>query len=182
VNSSLTQKVIRPIGVTIIAILTIIIGLITLFAGISLVALGAFLTIAPIDITSGNNTTPPVDDGSQFVMQFFGIISAIVGAIMLAVGIGYIVMFYGLLKGTGWAWTITIILIIIGIAIQIVSGITGTIFNASMLGDSSATNSVISGIVGSVIGIAINIVILYYLYRPQVKIFFGKTQQSKEVP
>ena len=115
-------------------------------------------------------------------MQFFGIISALVGAIMLAVGIGYIVMFYGLLKGRGWAWTITIILIIIGIAIQIVSGITGTIFNASMLGDSGATNSLISGIVGSVIGIAINIVILYYLYRPQVRIFFGKTQQSKEVP
>lgn len=178
----MAQKVNRPLGVTIIAILTIIIGVITLFAGISLVALGAFLSISPIDITSGNNTTTPVDDGSRFVMQFFGIISALVGAIMLAVGIGYIVMFYGLLKGRGWAWTITIILIIIGIAIQIVSGITGTVFNASMLGDSGATNSLISGIVGSVIGIAINIVILYYLYRPQVRIFFGKTQQSKEVP
>ena len=178
----MSQKVDRPLGVTIIAILTIIIGVITLFAGISLVALGAFLSITPIElITTSNKTTSSVDDGSPFVMQFFGIISALVGVVMLAVGVGYIVMFYGLLKGRGWAWTITIILIIIGIAIQIVSGITGSTFNASMLGDSGATNSVISGIVGSVIGIAINIVIMYYLYRPQVKIFFGKTQQSKEV-
>jgi hypothetical protein len=40
---------------------------------------------------------------------------------LLPIGIGYIVMFYGLLKGKGWAWTITIILLFIGIAIQILS-------------------------------------------------------------
>jgi hypothetical protein len=82
-------------------------------------------------------------------------------------------LFYVLLKGKGWAWTITIILIIIGIAIQIVSTSVG-----SVLVGFHNTNNVSSGIAGSIIGIAINIVILYYLYRPHVKAYFGKAQQQ----
>ncbi|MFZ0894981.1 MAG: hypothetical protein WAZ77_10805, partial [Candidatus Nitrosopolaris sp.] len=46
-------------------------------------------------------------------------------------GIGYLAMFYGLLKGKGWAWTITLILLFIGIAIQIISTTFTTVFNAS---------------------------------------------------
>ena len=46
---------------------------------------------------------------------------AVAGGVLLAIGIGYIAMFYGLLKGKGWAWTITTILLIIGIAMQIIS-------------------------------------------------------------
>ena len=94
----------------------------------------------------------------------------------MAIGIGYIVMSYGLLKGKGWGWTVTIILIIIGIVIQIVST---SVITASSLEN---TKNVISGIVGSItfplIGIAINIVILYYLYRPHVKAYFGKAKQQ----
>ena len=98
----------RPTGVTIIAILTIINGILLLLFGIVLVALGALF--------SGNSMST-----SQAISQFFGTISAAIGGILVAIGIGYIVMFYGLLKGKGWAWTITIILLIIGIAMQIVS-------------------------------------------------------------
>jgi ABC-type Fe3+ transport system permease subunit len=87
-------------------------------------------------------------------------------------------MSYGLLRAKGWAWTITIILVIIGIGIQVLSAVTGPVFNASFVrtSDVDATNSLISGIVGSVIGIAISILILYYLYRPNVKSYFGKMQ------
>jgi hypothetical protein len=153
----------RPTGVTIIAILTIISGILFLLSGIVLVALGALF--------SGNSTSI-----SQGVAQFFGTISAVVGGVLLAIGIEYIVMSYGLLKGKGWGWTITIILIIIGIVIQIVS--TSVITTSSL----ENTKNVISGIVGSItfplIGIAINIVILYYLYRPHVKAYFGKAKQQ----
>jgi hypothetical protein len=154
----------RPTGVTIIAILTIISGILLLLSGIALVTLGPFF--------SGNSTSI-----SQAVSQFFGIISTVVGGVLLAIGIGYIVMSYGLLKGKGWAWTITIILIIIGIVIQIVST---SVITASSLEN---TKNVISGIVGSItfplIGIAINIVILYYLYRPHVKAYFGKAKSQR---
>ena len=95
----------------------------------------------------------------------------------MAIGIGYIAMSYGLLKGKGWAWTITIILTIIGIGIQVLSAATGPVFNASFVRttDVDATNALISGIIGSVTGIAISVLILYYLYRPNVKLYFGKT-------
>jgi hypothetical protein len=151
----------RPTGVTIIAILTIINGILLLLSGITLVTLGALL--------SANSTST-----SQVIAQFFGVISAAVGGVLLAIGIGYIVMFYGLLKGKGWAWTITIILIIIGIAIQILST---SVITASSLEN---TKNVISGIMDSItfplIGLAINIVILYYLYRRHVRAYFGKAK------
>jgi hypothetical protein len=157
----------RPIGVTIIAILTIIGGILLLLSGVGLVALRAIFSVNPADTTT---SSPNI--GAQFI----GIISAAVGGVLLVIGIGYLVMSYGLLKGKGWAWTITIILIIIGIAIQIVSTSVGSVFTASS--SLHNTNNATSGIVGSIIGIAINIVILYYLYRPHVKAYFGKAQQQ----
>ena len=45
----------------------------------------------------------------------------LIGGIILAVGIGYLAVSYGLLNGRGWAWTVTVILSIIGIVIQIIS-------------------------------------------------------------
>ena len=162
----------RPTGVTIIAILTIIGGILLLFAGVALVAIGSFISVTPLDTT--NNTTTD-SSSSRAAGQFLGIIAATVGGVLLAVGVGYLVMFYGLLKGKGWAWTITIVLLIIGIAIQIVSTAVGSVFTASLHNDNG--NSALSGVVGAIIGIAINIVILYYLYRPHVKAYFGKAKQ-----
>ena len=157
----------RPIGVTIIAILTIIGGILLLLSGVALAALEAFISVNPVDTTN----TPSSNIGAQFT----GTISAAVGGVLLVIGIGYLVMSYGLLKGKGWAWTITIILIIIGIVIQIVSTFVGSVFTAS-LNNASNTSS---GIIGSIIGIAINIVILYYLYRPHVRAYFGKAKQQQ---
>jgi hypothetical protein len=162
----------RPIGVTIIAILTIISGILLLLSGVALAALGAFISVNPIDTTTTTTTTT---SSSNIGAQFIGIISAAVGGVLLVIGIGYLVMSYGLLKGKGWAWTITIILIIIGVVIQIVSTSIGSVFTASLHNASNAT----SGIVGSIIGIAINIVILYYLYRPYVRAYFGKATQQQ---
>jgi uncharacterized membrane protein HdeD (DUF308 family) len=107
----------RPLGVTVIAILTIIGGIIFLVSGLVLLIIG-------------------------------------IGIILLALGIAYLVMAYGLWKGKGWAWTITLILSAIGIIVAIVSIATGN--------------------VGAIISIIINGVIIYYLYKPNVKAFFGK--------
>ena len=156
----------RPTGVTIIAILTIIGGILLLLSGVALVTLGSLISV--------HNTTGA--SSSSVGSQIFGIIAAGVGGILLAVGIGYLVMSYGLLKGKGWAWTITIILVIIGIATQIVSTSAGSVFTASSLPNS--TSNVTSGIIGAIIDIAISIVIIYYLYRPHVKSYFGKAQQQ----
>jgi hypothetical protein len=157
----------RPLGVTLIAILTIIGGIFLILGGVSLIAAGSI------------GSLPTVNSSPHAVPQIFGVILAAVGSVLLAIGIGYLVMFYGLLKGKGWAWTITIILLIIGVAIQIISTTTGSVFNTSLMSSNNSgstnTNSVISGMIGGIIGIAINLVILYYLFRPRVKAFFGKS-------
>ena len=107
----------RPLGVTIVAILTAIGGLIFLGSGLVLLIVG-------------------------------------IGVILLALGIAYLVMAYGLWNGRGWAWTITLILSVIGIVVAIAS--------------------IVAGNVSAIISIIIHAVVIYYLYRPNVKAYFGK--------
>ena len=194
----MAEQIKRPIGVTIIAILTIIGGIILTFGGISLLAFGAFFTSVPIDVFISEQMQRQQEQLQlqqqqhqqqqqqelrnatelQALAQFLGGVGIAIGAIVLAVGIGYLVVSYGLLKGKGWAWIITVILTIIAIAVQIVSGVTASMFNASFIDD---TNSFATGIYAQIVGIAINGVILYYLYRPNVKAFFGKSQPSTTI-
>jgi O-antigen/teichoic acid export membrane protein len=89
-----------------------------------------------------------------------------------------LVVSYGLLKGKGWAWTVTVILTIIAIVIQIISVVSSSMFNASFSAD---MNALVSGI-SHIIGLAINRVILYYLYRPHVKTYFGKSKLPTTMP
>jgi hypothetical protein len=128
------QKQSRPFGVTIIAILIIIAGVISLLIGIGSVAIGPLI----------------------------GLVFVVTGAISLALGVAYLVMAYGLWKGKGWAWTISTIVLFIGIVIDIIS------LPRRSAGD----------IVSSIVSIAINAVILYYLFRPHVKAYFGKTMTA----
>lgn len=81
-------------------------------------------------------------------------VSAGIGAGLAALGIAYFVMAYGLWRGKRWAWTITMILSFIGIALDAVSFVTGNI--------------------AAIFNLIINAIVLYYLYRPNVKVFFGK--------
>lgn len=67
---------------------------------------------------------------------------------MIASGIISFVMAWGLLKGKSWAWTLTLVFTIISLIIDIPSM--------------------------NVIGLVIDLVVLYYLYRPHVKAYFGK--------
>jgi uncharacterized membrane protein (DUF2068 family) len=82
-----------------------------------------------------------------------------IGGVLMAIGIGYLAVSYGLFRGRGWAWSIALILSYIGIVIAIIS--------------------IVSGNFVPVINLAINIAIVYFLYRPQVKAFFGKSPSAK---
>lgn len=191
------RQIKRPIGVTIIAILTIIDGVILTFGGISLLVFGVFFTSVPIDVFISEQMQQQQQQQLQLqqpeqqpqqelqnaaelqeLARFLGGVGIVIGAIVLAVGIGYLVVSYGLLKGKEWAWIITVILTIIAIAVQIVSGVTASMFDASFIDD---TNSFVTGIIAQIVGIAINGVILYYLYRPNVKAFFGRSLPSTNI-
>jgi hypothetical protein len=168
----LDQKIRRPLGVTVIAILSGIVGAASLIAGISLVILGTHLSMSNSQMSTDSSL---LGSGSSPLGSVFGVLSAGVGAVWLEIGIGYIIMSYGLFKSKGWAWTITIILSIISIALSIIFGITGGVLSLSSANTMEGSNSLASGIIVTIIGIAIDIVIIYYLTRPHVRAFFGKT-------
>ncbi|HEY7733202.1 MAG TPA: hypothetical protein VIB07_00245 [Nitrososphaera sp.] len=133
----------RPTGVTIIAILNIIGGIIMLVGGLVLVAAGSILP------SLSTNT-----DLSGVPAWLIGTAAIAVGIILIILGIISFIVAYGLMKGMSWAWTLTVVLSIIGIVLNAIS--------------------LASGNFGGIISIIISAIILYYLYRPHVKSFFGK--------
>ncbi len=82
-----------------------------------------------------------------------GMLIGILGAVFIVLGVAYFFVAWGLLKGKPWAWTVTLILTIIDMAMGLISIITNPL---------------------SIIGLIINGIILYYLFRPHVKAYFGK--------
>jgi uncharacterized membrane protein (DUF2068 family) len=78
----------------------------------------------------------------------------VIGAILIAIGVAYLVVSYGLMKGRGWAWSITIILSYINIVFNIIA--------------------IVSGNFLSIPSLIISIIIVFFLYRSGSKAFFNK--------
>ena len=169
----------RPFGVTIIAILALVGSVVLIFGGLSSLVSGAFFAAIPIENVmtemeqqeQGQQQTLSVAE-LHALIQLLGSSSIIMGAIVMVIGIGYLIVSYGLLKGREWAWTITVVLTMISIIVQIVFIITTSILNASLHHD---MNTSLYHLIDQIIGIMINGIILYYLYRPSVKRYFKKS-------
>ncbi len=84
-----------------------------------------------------------------------GALVGALGLMMLVFGIVSFLLAYGLWNGRRWAWTWTLVFAVIGLIFGVLQ----------MLGSpgSGIVQVIISGI------------IIYYLYRPYVKTYFGKT-------
>jgi uncharacterized membrane protein (DUF2068 family) len=109
--------------------------------------------LSSADITNANN-----------VLSLFSRYLPMIGSVLIALAIVNFIVAWGLLKGKGWAWTISVIVTIISLVI----GIIFVVLNGAA-GD-------ISSIIGQIVGMVINGVILWYLYRPNVKSYFGKVK------
>ena len=141
----------RPLGVSIIAILNVISGIIMLIGGVGLAAVGSALpTMTTVDPNAGGQMA--------LVGLLGGGAAAAVGAVLIVLGIVSFIVAWGLFKGKGWAWTVTIILS----AISVIMGIV----------------SLVGGNFGAIVNIIIAGVVIYYLYRPHVKAYFGKSATS----
>jgi hypothetical protein len=177
----------RPTGVTIIATLNIIGGIaIMLLGGIAFIAAGIVLSTLPSSAFEDGKLTA---DDSDIVDDFSGIPPSLIGggpiaigSVMIAIGIVSLIVAYGLLKRMRWAWTVTFVLSIISIVLS-VSVITiiatvqallwlgvGIILPAAAPSDPSPPPPPL----GAIISIIISGFIIYYLYRPNVKAYFGK--------
>ena len=139
-----------------------------LFGGIALLAAGIILpSIPPSAFQNGNLTIDGNLTGSGMPLSgippsFFGGVAIAIGGVLIAIGIVSFIVAYGLFKGMGWAWTVTIILSIISIVLNAISIATGNI--------------------GGIVSIIISGIILYYLYRPHVKAYFGKAVRTDATP
>ena len=134
----------RPTGVTIIAILNIIGGIIGVIGGVVLVTLGSLLP-SVLEETGEMSGMPAV---------FVGAAGIGIGGVLIALGIFSFIVAYSLWTGKGWAWTLTVVLAIISIALNVIS--------------------LASANFGGIISIIIDGIILYYIYRPHVKAYFGE--------
>ncbi len=126
----------RPLGITILAVLEIIGGILALIGGIILVAASSMLE----SMISG-------------MVPFYGVFTglfAVIGGIVIIVAIIAFLLGYGLWNGSGWAWIVQLVF--------------------SALGAVTSLASLPSGIVGLII----DGLIIWYLFRPNVKAFFGK--------
>jgi len=143
------QSAKRPTGVAIIAILNIIGGVVMLFVGIAAVAVGSLFPSV-------------LEQGTEMSALPAGVAGALgvgIGGIAIALGIFSFIVAYGLWTGKGWAWTLTVVLQIISIVMNAVS--------------------IVSGNPGGIISIIISGIILYYVYRPHVKAYFGKGKPAQ---
>ncbi len=137
-----------------------------LIFGIGLITLGAFLPTLPPsafnqtdiqgNLTAAQIPIPPTSSDSPMALQtFLGGLGIAFGAVLVAIAIVSFVVAYGLLKGKRWAWTVSIILSIISIVWNVITLVTAANY-------------------GGIISIIISGIILYYLFRPHVKAYFGK--------
>jgi len=133
----------RPTGVTVMGVLQILAGFGSLGLGFMLAATYAFLGSL---MASGA-------EGVAFSAGFGGFLvvaGALIGGILIVIGIANLVIAYGLFKGKSWAWMLCLIFAVI-----------------------SAVSGILTFPVG-IVTILFNALIIYYLTRRNVKVYFGK--------
>ena len=151
----------RPAALTTVAILSIINGIVLLVGGV------ASILIVPTIISSLvsndlSNLTNMEDLSPQFeTVLTNAIINVvnIVSSVAIALGLAWFGLAWGLLTGKGWAWLITVIFAIITVVVSIIG--------------------ILSGSITSIPTLIINGVILYYMYRPHIKSYFGRVSIPK---
>lgn len=142
----------RPSGITILAILQIIVAILFLIGALGMFVVAALTEMEEVKDAIGEEAPDWVVDNAAI---FFGAM----GAVFLIFAIVGFWLGYGYLKGIGLAWTLGIIFA----ALSIIGEIISPILDRSL-----------DTLVGSIIGIIIPLIIIYYLTRPHVKAFFGK--------
>src|SRR2546426_2530084 len=98
----------RPIGVTLLAVLTILLGVL-------IVGLGLLFIVAPLIL---------VGVGLPLA---FGLAAGVIGAIVLVFGLIWIGVGVGLLHLRGWAWWLAVIVMVLSIVGSVASPITAVI-------------------------------------------------------
>jgi hypothetical protein len=135
---------VRPMGATVISIIEGIIGVLALLAGL--------LFMIGMSVVGGLANSNANAQGLGGVFAGVGIVF---GVIIILIGVLYLAIAYGVWKGRSWSWMLGMIVSIIAI----VFGVLG------LSGGVSLT---------SIISLALPIVVVYFLWQPEVKRWLGR--------
>ena len=136
----------RPMGATIVAIIEGILGVLFLLAALAAIGL--------MGIAGGLVGSSGVEGGAAAAGVLAGV-GFIIGIIVLALGLLYLAIAYGVWKGRGWSWMLGVVVSIVALVLGVL-GLTGGIS------------------VQSLIGVVLPIVVIYYLWQPDVKRWLGR--------
>jgi hypothetical protein len=135
----------RPTGITILAILAIIGGILSFLGALALIAAGALVAGGTL---VANGTTYPASAGGPLIV--LGVIFLVLGVLDIVVGIGFF-------RLSPWAWMLGIILQGAGLVLAI----------AEIALKYATLN-------GEILGMIISAGILVYLLTPGVRQAFGR--------
>lgn len=127
--------------------------------GVDLLALvlvisGIFTVYSGIDALFFASFLASVAPVNTFVFGASAQYAAIWGSILIAVGAGSFLVAYGLFHGRSWGWSGAVALAIIGIVIPLMN--------------------VVAGYWPSVFTMVLSGIVLYFLFMPQVREYFGR--------
>jgi uncharacterized membrane protein len=137
----------RPTGVTILAILEILGGVLELVLALGFFAIAALINVSDIRDRIGTSVPDWVLNNAPL---FFGVL----GLFFLIMAIISLVLAWAFLKGKNWARVLAIVFL----ALSIIGNILGVLGGTSL--------------VSVAISILIPLIIVWYLYRPYVKQWF----------
>lgn len=134
----------RPTGITVLAILEFIFGILILLAGIAVAAI------------SGSGMLSTVG------YAFLAGMAVLVGGVFIVLGLVVLLVGWGMWTGKGWAWILSVVLYILGVIFGLYS--------------------IASGSLTSVVSLLIEAFLLWYMFRPHVKAFFGRGTPGQPAP
>ncbi len=128
--------------------------------------------------SASSKATRPLGVTIFAIIAFVGGIFGLLGGAMILSGttpeplwLGYVVIIFailglalgfGFVTGKGWAWMAGLVIYILSIPLGLYEIYLGG-----------------AGVVGGIIRVVVGLIIIYYLMRPHVKMFFGRSGQTK---
>jgi lysylphosphatidylglycerol synthetase-like protein (DUF2156 family) len=82
-----------------------------------------------------------------------GVVS-LIGVVVVVIGLLYVGLAWGLWTGKGWAWVLSLVLAVLGLIVSLIA--------------------LVRGRFGAIVVLILDVIILYYLFRPNVRAFFGE--------
>ena len=138
------QKPSRPIGITLLAIVQILIGVLGLLVSLAIIGLAAIFSTLPT------------------VGTLIGTVGIVIGGVFLFFSLIWLATGVGFLHGKGWAWTLGMIFTVL-----------------SILG---AAYVAFTGLYQAGYALVFWIIMIIYLTRSHVKVFFGKGTIPTSMP